>query len=53
MKVTGAELKEQHCQTQASLTWSIASCTITIAPSISFWCDADNSGHSLFEPTAR
>ena len=53
MKVTSAELKEQHCQTQAPLTWSIASCSITIAPSISFCCDADNAGHSPFEPTAR
>ena len=46
MKVTSAELKEQHCQTQAPLTWSIASCSITIAPSISFCCDADNAGHA-------
>ena len=52
MKVTSAELKEQHCQTQAPLTWSIASCSITIAPSISLCCDADNAGHSFFEPTA-
>ena len=34
------------------LTWSVASCSITIAPSISLCCDADNAGHSPFEPTA-
>ena len=30
----------------APLTWSIASCAITIAPFISFCCDADSGGHS-------
>ena len=37
----------------APLTWSIASCSITIAPFISFCCDGESGGHSQFEPTAR
>ena len=35
------------------LTWSAASCSITIAPSISRCCDAESGGHAPFEPTAR
>ena len=37
----------------APLTWSIASCAITIAPFISFCCDGESGGHSAFEPGIR
>ena len=39
-------------RTRRSPTWSIASWNITIAPSISFCCDADSGGHAPFVPTA-
>ena len=42
--------KSEHSQ---PLTWSAASCSITIAPSISRCCDAESRGHAPFEPTAR